>query len=41
VDISPQDLLNIELMPGLAGSINSTYLTMQAFAIDDIAQVDY
>ena len=40
VNISPQDLLNIKLMPGLAKSLNSTYLTMQAFAIDDIAGVD-
>ena len=40
VTISPEDLLNIKLTSNLATSKNDTYITMQAFAIDDISGED-
>ena len=40
VQLSSQDLLGVKLTTNLAKTINTTYLTMQAFAIDDIGGTD-
>ena len=40
VAFSSDDLLRLKLTPGLAKNINNTYLTMQAFAIDDLQGLD-
>ena len=40
VDIDPLDLLMVKSVPGLAVDVNSTWLTLQAFAIDDAFGVD-
>ena len=40
VQISAQDLLCIRDIPGLATELSNTWLTIQAYAIDDVQGVD-